>query len=162
METSEYDTLRDGLHPFEDGAGFPTARQENTHDCGYACVHILAAYHGLVGIECPSLPETHLSIKDIMTFAAKVGFATHAFRTSYSWLREKVPPPYIVHWKGEHFVVVYRIDHSLVSISDPSTGVLREMTKQEFVRGWLGHINGPGSWKRGVVVFLEKKASNAQ
>lgn len=36
------------------------------------------------------------------------------------------------------------------------------MTKQEFVQGWLGHITGPGSWKRGVVIFLEKKVPNAQ
>lgn len=162
MEPPEYYLNTDSQRQFIEGAGFPTVKQENTHDCGYACVRILAAYHGLVGIECPSLPETHLSIKDIMTFAAKVGFGTHAFRTSYSWLWEKVSPPYIVHWKREHFVVVYRLGRSRVSISDPSTGTLREMTKHEFIQGWLGHIMDPGSWKRGVVVFLEMKAPNAQ
>lgn len=79
---------RDNPNTFDDGPKFPVVHQVNTHDCGYACVRILAAYHGMGDVECPSLPETHLSIEDVMTFAAKIGFATHAFRTSYSWLWE--------------------------------------------------------------------------
>lgn len=141
---------------------FPVVQQRSRHDCAYACVGILTTYNGMDKVTNPPSPETHLSIEDLLISASRGGFAGHAFRTSFSWLREKVPPPFIVHWKGDHFVVVYRIDHTHVGISDPSTGTLREMTKQEFVQGWLGHIVGPGSWKRGVVVYLEKKASDAQ
>ncbi len=140
---------------FNEADKFPTALQVNAHDCGYACVRILASYYGLFEVNY-SLPETHLSIEDIMAFARRVGFSTHAFRTSYSWLYEKVPVPFIVHCRGDHFVVVHQINETQVGISDPSTGALRELTKREFVQSWLGHINGPGSWKNGVVVYLEK------
>lgn len=141
---------------------FPVVQQMGKHDCGYACVRILASYYSMNELAYPRLPETHLSIEDLVLFASMTGFATHAFRTSYSWLREKVPPPFIVHWNGEHFVVVHRIDLTHVGVSDPATGTLRDMTKHEFVQGWLGHIAGPGSWKRGVVIFLEIKVPDAQ
>lgn len=162
LAASEYAPLSDSPRPLKGRVGFPTAKQENAHDCGYACVRILASYHGLGEVEHPPLPETHLSIEDILKFAAKVGFTGHAFRTSYSWLLEKVPTPFIVHWKGEHFIVIHRIDGARVGISDPATGTLVELTKQEFVQGWLGAIRGPGAWKRGVVLFLEKNVSHAQ
>ena len=162
LAASQYAPFSDSQRPFMGWVGFPTAKQENAHDCGYACVRILASYHGLSEVEYPPLPETHLSIEDVLKFAAKAGFSGHAFRTSYSWLLEKVPTPFIVHWKGEHFVVVHRIDTTRVGMSDPATGTLVELTKQEFVQGWLGAIRGPGAWKRGVVVFLEKNLPHDQ
>lgn len=141
---------------------FPTIRQRNAHDCGYACVNILAAYHGLPVSGYYEVPQTHLSIRDITDFAARAGFSFHAFRTSYAWLFEKVTAPYIVHFQTGHFVVVYGMDRARVRISDPASGTLREMTKQEFVRAWLGLYRRTGSWKGGVVLYLEKPRPHAK
>lgn len=143
------------------GDSFPKIQQCSAHDCGYTCVNILAIHYGLAPLALPTL-ATHVSIREVADFATKVGFQSYAFRTSYSWLFEKVPVPYIAHWHGNHFVVVYGLDRTAVKISDPATGTLRTLTKREFVTGWLGPNREPGGWKRGVILYLEKPLANGE
>src|SRR5207247_1123178 len=43
----------------------------------------------------------------------------------------------IVHWGGNHFIVVYEIGRRGVVVADPGIG-LRRLSEKEFLEGWTG------------------------
>lgn len=137
---------------------FPTIKQGDNKSCGITCVKIIAKYFG-VNIDTkfsdPSSLSMH-SIEDILSYAEYYGLNHYAFYSSYSWLIDKVSTPYIVHLNGNHFVVVYKISKLQVCISDPADGQLKVLTKAAFTKQWL-YKKGAESWKKGIVVFLQKK-----
>jgi ATP-binding cassette subfamily B protein len=58
-------------------------------------------------------------------------------RVSYHQLTEEVPLPAIVHWKEEHFVVVYAVRKGKVRVADPAFGLI-DYKKEDFLKGWCG------------------------
>lgn len=135
---------------------FPAIKQEESNDCGIVCVNIIANYLNITPYDTPK-SKAHFSIDEILGYAKRIGLEHFAFNSSYSWLVTKVTTPFIVHWNGNHFVVVAKISKTKVVISDPATGTLKTLVKKEFVDGWLGHIKDKDAWKKGVVIYLEKK-----
>jgi len=70
-----------------------------------------------------------LSIRDA---AEHIGFKTMCVSISFLQLAEEAPLPSIVHWKQNHFVVVYEISKKgIVNVADPAFGLL-EFSKEEF------------------------------
>jgi ATP-binding cassette subfamily B protein len=45
--------------------------------------------------------------------------------------------PFIIHWEGYHYVVVYGVSKRHVWVADPAIG-FRKMSAEEFERGWSG------------------------
>src|SRR5256885_807084 len=45
--------------------------------------------------------------------------------------------PYIVHWEGYHYMVVYGVSSGHVWVADPAIG-FRKLSVEEFERGWKG------------------------
>lgn len=84
---------------------------------------------------------TMLGISDA---AEKIGFKTLGVRTSFEKLVEKVILPCVIHWRQDHFVVVYKIKvkktksgyKGKIYIADPAFGTI-QYSVEEFLDGWL-------------------------
>jgi ATP-binding cassette subfamily B protein len=62
--------------------------------------------------------------------------------------------PCILHWKQEHFVVLYRVKKNCFHIADPALGLIK-LSKDEFEQCWV-EIYESGTPK-GIALFLEPK-----
>ncbi|WP_151088601.1 peptidase domain-containing ABC transporter [Hymenobacter baengnokdamensis] len=121
---------------------FPFVQQQNSMDCGVACLAMIARHYGqyytvadLLG-HC-TLTKNGLLAQDVSRLAEKLGFRTLLAKVPFESLARQVPLPCIVHWNREHYVVAYRIDRQTVYYADPASG-LRTCTRQEFLRQWRG------------------------
>lgn len=85
---------------------------------------------------------------DISNAAQKLKFSVLPILSNSRWFKENVVLPCIIHWKQDHFVVLYKIRKGYFYISDPAYGKIR--LKQDVFYNW---------WKenseRGIVLFLE-------
>jgi ATP-binding cassette subfamily B protein len=65
-----------------------------------------------------------------------LGFTTRGVRATFQSLLG-FEMPFIAHWEGYHYVVVYGVSKRHVWVADPGPG-FRKMTVAEFERGWTG------------------------
>lgn len=108
---------------------FPIYQQYNEHDCGIACIRMMLAYYGLNYsynklCEICELSGQGLSLYDISSCFNKVHFLSKVVTISLENLR-KIVSPIIVYWKESHYVVIYKIDNSIVYIADPAYGKVK-------------------------------------
>ncbi|MGB1039482.1 MAG: peptidase domain-containing ABC transporter, partial [Flavobacteriales bacterium] len=93
------------------------------------------------------------SLKNIADAAEKIGFKTIGVKIDFNKLEEEAPLPVIVHWKQNHFVVVYKIKKGKVFVADPGHGLL-EYTIEEFVSNWIGE-KATVNTEEGIALVLE-------
>lgn len=147
------------------GKNFHVYKQYDIMDCGPACLCMIAEYYGKTYcIETMRnnafLGKHGVSLLGISKAAESIGLKTIGGRLTFDTLTHKVSLPCIVHWKQEHFIVVYRITKNQkgykIHIADPAIGLL-EYTQEEFFRYWLTtKTNGE---EKGVALLLEPTAS---
>lgn len=136
---------------------FPEEFQLDKMDCGPACLKIIAKYYGrfynlhFLRDLCGTTREG-ISVLNITNGAEKIGLKTRVVRCSFKQLLDVVPLPCIVHWKDNHFVVVYDTNDREVAVSDPAKGLVN-YTHKEFKKGWL-----QAEEKKGVVIGIEPEA----
>lgn len=138
---------------------FPHTQQLESKDCGPACLQMICKFYGSFYEleylrEICGIKKEGISIYDYITASEKLGLHSLAFRVSYRKFREEVPLPCTVHWKGHHFVTVYKITKKYIYVSDPQDGLLR-YTLKEFAKGWLAHIESQDRHKKGVCIVSE-------
>ncbi len=121
---------------------FPHLWQIDEMDCGATSLAIVCRAFGksvsLARIR--QLVHTGLdgaSLKAICEGANELGLAARAIKASPSGLAQ-LPLPAIVHWDGNHWVVLYDVDDTHVRISDPGLGK-RRMPLAEFNAKWSGY-----------------------
>ena len=93
---------------------FPTYTQLDAMDCGPTCLRMIAKYHGkhysLETLRQHSfITREGVSMLGISDAAEQIGFRTSGVIISFEQLAKEAPLPCIVHWKQNHFVVVYDI-----------------------------------------------------
>ncbi|GAA0876473.1 peptidase domain-containing ABC transporter [Wandonia haliotis] len=93
------------------------------------------------------------SLKNIADAAEKIGFRTLGVKVSFQKLQEDAPLPCIVHWKQEHFVIVYKIAKSKVYVADPAHGLI-QYTHKDFIKNWIGD-NANAETEQGITLLLE-------
>ena len=76
-----------------------------------------------------------VSLFDIGRAAEDIGYRTLAIKLAFEDLMTKMPLPLIVHWKQNHFIVVYKITRSKVYVSDPAQGLISYPHK-DFREAW--------------------------
>ena len=111
-------------------------------DCGASSLAIICRYYGkaISLARIRQLVHTGLdgtSLKAICEGANELGLAARAVKASPAGLGQ-LPLPAIVHWDGNHWVVLYDVDDGHVRISDPAVGK-RRMTRAEFEEKWSGY-----------------------
>jgi ATP-binding cassette subfamily B protein len=97
-----------------------------------------------------------VSMLGISDAAEKLGFKTLGVHVTFEKLMQDAPLPCIVHWKQEHFVVVYKITHSkhrtTVYVADPGHGLIK-FTEEEFCNSWIS--NRKDGKDEGIALLLE-------
>lgn len=128
---------------------YPFFRQLDSMDCGPSCLRMVAAYYGR-RFQLADLRDmcyanrngvTMLGISDA---AEAIGFRCVGIKTAFERLRRHVILPCIIHWRQDHFAVVYKIKvkgegnklRGYVLVADPAYGLVK-YSVAEFLDGWL-------------------------
>ncbi|MFO7932900.1 MAG: peptidase domain-containing ABC transporter [Bacteroidales bacterium] len=136
---------------------FPFYKQLDAMDCGPTCLRMVARYYGkhftLQTLREKSyLNREGVSMLGIAKAAEAIGFQTMGVSLTWEKLRSEAPLPAVVHWKQNHFVVVYKIKRDRVYVADPGFG-LTVYSKEEFLRGWIS--TRKDGEPRGSVLLLQ-------
>jgi ATP-binding cassette, subfamily B, bacterial len=136
---------------------FPFYKQHDAMDCGATCLRMVARYHGRFYSlehlrELTFIGKDGVALIDIADAAEKIGMNTLAAKIGWDRLREGLPLPMIVHWRQEHYIVVYEVGNDYVRVADPASGK-HKLTKQEFLARWASDVMD--GEPVGVVLLLE-------
>ena len=121
--------------------GFPHIHQVDEMDCAATSLAIVCRHFGknLSLARIRQLVHTGndgASLRAICEGANELGLAARAVKASATGLAQ-LPLPAIVHWDGNHWVVLYDVSDTHVRISDPAIGK-RRMTRAAFEEKWSG------------------------
>lgn len=124
------------------GPNHPFIQQQSSSDCGAACLAMVAQYWGkrlslnllrnLAGVG-----RSGVSLKGLAHTAESIGFMARPVRSSFNRLANQTTP-WIAHWQGDHYVVVYRVKRNRVILADPALGK-RSLPITEFQASWTGY-----------------------
>lgn len=119
---------------------FPNVRQLGAMDCGPTCIKMIAKFYGrdfsvsFLREKC-FITKLGVNLLGISEAAETIGLRSTGVKINFEGLLESKPFPCILHWKNNHFVVLYKMTNNKVYISDPAMGLMT-YTKQEFLEGW--------------------------
>lgn len=123
-------------------ARYPHLQQQSSSDCGAACLSMIGRYWGKrfsinYVRELANVGRSGASLKSLAKAAETLGFHARPVRASLSRLGEQ-PNPWIAHWQGIHYVVVYKVKSKRVLVADPAEGK-RWFPRKEFLACWTGY-----------------------
>src|ERR1700720_416355 len=143
----------DKEEPFADAQGYFRKRgkrirkiehitQIDEMDCGAASLGMICRHFGrkvsLARIRQLCYTATDgTSLKALCRAANELGLAARALKVSLRNL-SAMPLPAIVHWEGNHWMVLYDVDETQVRVADPALG-LRKIPRKEFEQKWSGY-----------------------
>ncbi|WP_414541631.1 peptidase domain-containing ABC transporter [Nostoc sp. CCY0012] len=117
-------------------------RQHSEEDCGAACLATVSKYYGrnftLSHIrETVGTGQFGTTLLGLRRGAETLGFNTRPVKTSPELLERlhEAPLPAIIHWKGNHWVVLYGKKGRKCLIADPAAGI-RYLSPQDLAEGW--------------------------
>jgi ATP-binding cassette subfamily B protein len=120
---------------------FAWIQQAEEMDCGAACLAMICKHYG-IGMTLGKLRELAnvttqgATLDSLARTGESVGFTTRGVQCTFDTLRG-FDLPFIVHWEGYHYVVVYGVSSTQVWVADPAVG-FRTLSVEEFERGWSG------------------------
>ena len=120
----------------------PFIQQQSSSDCGVTCLAMIGQYWGkrLSLNSLRNLAEvgrSGASLKNLAKTAETIGFQARPVRASLSRLEDQ-NNPWIAHWEGDHYVVVYQTRGDRLLVSDPARGK-RVLSRQKFMAHWTGY-----------------------
>ena len=125
---------------------YQVVRQHSEEDCGAACLATVAKYYERTfslnrtreAVGTGRLGTTLLGMRQ---GAEALGFNARAVKASNKILEQikEAPLPAIIHWKGQHWVVLYGRRGNKYVIADPATDI-RYLSRQELMEGWTNWV----------------------
>lgn len=120
---------------------FAWVEQAEEMDCGAACLAMLCRHYGInmtLGKlrELANVTAQGATLDSLARAGEALGFGTRGVQCTFDAL-QGFELPFIVHWEGYHYVVVYGVSPSQVWVADPAVG-FKKMSVEEFERGWSG------------------------
>src|SRR5438309_6360157 len=121
---------------------FEHVAQIDEMDCGAASVGMICRHFGRkvslarIRLLCHTATDG-TSLKALCRAATELGLAARALKVSLRNL-SMMPLPAIVHWEGNHWMVLYDVDVAYVRVADPALG-LRKIPRKEFEQKWSGY-----------------------
>src|SRR5690606_6075307 len=120
---------------------FQLVQQAEEMDCGAACLAMICRHYGLpltLGKlrEMANVTREGATLASLARVGESLGFTTRGMRCTYQALLG-FELPFIAHWEGYHFVIVYGVSKSHVWVADPAAG-FRRMSAEQFEKGWTG------------------------
>ena len=121
---------------------YPWVEQQSSSDCGAACLSMISRYWGKrfplnYLREQANVNQSGASLKSLAKAAEVLGFHTRSVRASIGRIADQTNP-WIAHWDGNHYIVVYSIHGDQVTIADPALG-RQTIARQEFAAHWTGY-----------------------
>ncbi|MFN6499208.1 MAG: peptidase domain-containing ABC transporter [Nostoc sp. DedQUE01] len=117
-------------------------KQHSKEDCGAACLAAIAKYYGRTFTlsrirEAVGTGQFGTTLLGLKRGAETLGFNARPVKTSPELLERmnEAPLPAIIHWKGNHWVVLYGKKGKKCLVADPAVGV-RYLSPQEIAEGW--------------------------
>ncbi|MEH1773559.1 peptidase domain-containing ABC transporter [Nostoc sp.] len=117
-------------------------KQHSEEDCGAACLAAIAKYYGRTFTlsrirEAVGTGQFGTTLLGLKRGAETLGFNARPVKTSPELLNRmnEAPLPAIIHWKGNHWVVLYGKKGKKCLVVDPAVGV-RYLSQQEIAEGW--------------------------
>lgn len=133
--------------------------QRDAMQCGVASLAMVCGWYGrhysLTDMECHChVTRQGVSLKGIMDAAKAVGLDSKAGKCTVDDLCT-LQEPCILHWRQEHFVVLYKIERNKwFHIADPARGKVR-LSRSEFEKDWLS--TEQEGRHLGVALFFEPR-----
>lgn len=120
----------------------PFVQQIDEMDCGAASLAMVCRHFGR-NVSLPRIRQLchtasdGTSLKAICAAATELGLAARALKVSPRNLPH-LPLPAIVHWDGNHWIVLYDVGEKYVRVADPGSG-MRRIPLAEFQEKWSGY-----------------------
>ena len=130
---------------------FPYVRQLDEMDCGVACLAMVCRHFGR------DVAPAHIrmavgtgadgtSLRGIQRGGEYVGLEVRVIKASKDHV-EQLPLPAIIHWGGNHWVVLYAVDGERAWIADPARR-LRRVGRPDLEAEWSGYAALPSPTPR--------------
>ncbi len=120
----------------------PFVRQVDEMDCGAASLAMICRHYGRnvsltrIRLLCHTAYDG-TSLKAICHAATELGLAARGLKVSHRHL-DRMPLPAIVHWEGNHWVVLIDVGKKHVRVADPARGI-RRLKRTVFEEKWSGY-----------------------
>lgn len=153
---------------------FECVEQAEEMDCGAACLAMICKYYKIhlsLGKlrEIANVTTEGATMASLALAGETVGFTTKGVRSTFDSL-SSFELPFIAHWQGYHYVIIYGISKKAVWVADPAEG-FKKFSKAEFEHGWAGNcllftrdtektaknFARPTPWKRFLSYLLPHK-----
>jgi subfamily B ATP-binding cassette protein HlyB/CyaB len=120
---------------------FALVEQAEEMDCGAACLAMLCRHYGInmtLGKlrELANVTTQGATLDSLARAGETLGFTSRGVQCTFDAL-QGFELPFIVHWEGYHYVIVYGVSPRQVWLADPALG-FKKLTVEEFERGWSG------------------------
>ncbi|SAL80626.1 ABC transporter-like protein [Caballeronia choica] len=120
---------------------FAWVEQAEEMDCGAACLAMVCKHYGIAMTlgklrELANVTTQGATLDSLARAGESLGFTTRGVQCTFESLRG-FDLPFIVHWEGYHYIVVYGVSKECIWVADPALG-FKKMTVDEFERGWSG------------------------
>jgi len=120
---------------------FPLVEQAEEMDCGAACLTMICRHYGISMTlgklrDLCNVTTMGATLDSLARAGESLGFTTRGIQCIYESLRG-FELPFIVHWEGYHYIIVYGTSKEWVWIADPALG-FRKLSVEDFERGWSG------------------------
>ncbi|MDQ1909331.1 peptidase domain-containing ABC transporter [Paenibacillus sp. GD4] len=123
---------------------FPVLMQQSEMDCGPTCLTMISRYYGLNASvnrmrERCNVGAEGTSMLGLIETLESLGFSAKGLNTASSLLNE-LPTPFIAHWNGNHYIVVYEVGKDGVIVADPALGYIDTVSFDTFRNHWSGYV----------------------
>jgi ATP-binding cassette subfamily C protein len=120
--------------------------QHSEEDCGPACLASVTKHYGktfnLNRIrEAVGTGQLGTTLFGLRRGAESLGFNARSVKVSPELLPRinQLPLPAVIHWQGDHWVILYGLHRQKYIIADPAVGI-RYLTKKELIDGWIDGV----------------------
>ncbi len=137
--------------------------QGNTANCGATCLKMIAKFFDREFdleyiVKISNTDSSGTTISDLSGAAGVMGFVNLPVSITLDRLTNEAPLPCILHWRNNHFVILYEIKKDLYILADPALGLLF-VTKKDFAFNWLNTIEiNEISTLKGRAILFEKSS----
>lgn len=120
---------------------YPVVLQHNEEDCGAACLAAIAKYYGRIFSinrvrEVAGTGPLGTTLLNLKQGAKALRFDPRGVKVPIELIDQKIITlPGIIHWNGNHWVVLYERKGRKYAIADPAIGI-RYLSKKELLTGW--------------------------
>ncbi|MEK0315725.1 peptidase domain-containing ABC transporter [Cohnella sp. 56] len=122
---------------------YPALMQQSEMDCGPTCLTMIARYYGLhAGVnrmrERCDVGAEGTSMLGLVETLESLGFEARGLKTTIS-LAHELTTPFIAHWNGNHYVVVYEVGERGLVVADPALGYVDTVPLDQARSHWTGY-----------------------